>query len=93
MKCNILKKLYYRSEIEDLEQKVSREREKYQLSTQEDSIGISTIPPLNIKDKVLASFQPVLLTPATIKSSPSKISIPSRAGLQSNNIFSLWEER
>uniref|UniRef100_A0A0K8T3A0 Uncharacterized protein n=4 Tax=Lygus hesperus TaxID=30085 RepID=A0A0K8T3A0_LYGHE len=41
-----------RSEIEDIERTVVKERERYQMSTQEDSIGISTIPELSISDKL-----------------------------------------
>lgn len=39
-------------EIEELEQKVQRERERYQLSTQSMSDGLSAIPILPINDSV-----------------------------------------
>lgn len=41
-----------RNEIEGIERTVVKERARYQLATQEDSVGISVIPYLNISDKV-----------------------------------------
>lgn len=41
-----------RAEVDDLERSLYRERERYQLTTQEDSIGISTVSPLAINDKM-----------------------------------------
>ncbi|KAL1110414.1 hypothetical protein AAG570_007945, partial [Ranatra chinensis] len=42
-----------RNEIEEIEQKVNREREKYQIATQEESVGISTVTLMNITDKMV----------------------------------------
>ncbi|XP_024081232.1 Bardet-Biedl syndrome 7 protein homolog [Cimex lectularius] len=42
-----------RAEIEELERAVLKERERYQLLTQEDSIGISVTPLLKITDKMI----------------------------------------
>lgn len=53
-----------RAEIEGIEQTVSKEREKYQLSTQAISSGLSAIPVMTINDAVkfpLLSFQFTLL--------------------------------
>uniref|UniRef100_T1IBT8 Uncharacterized protein n=1 Tax=Rhodnius prolixus TaxID=13249 RepID=T1IBT8_RHOPR len=41
-----------RNEIEGIERTVVKERARYQLATQEDSVGISVIPYLNISDKM-----------------------------------------
>lgn len=45
---------YFRSEIDFLEQAVAKEREKYQLSTQAMSSGLSAIPVMAINDTVIA---------------------------------------
>lgn len=42
----------FRNEIEDLEHKVARERERYQISTQSMSDGISAIPMMPVNDSV-----------------------------------------
>ncbi|XP_075234502.1 BBSome complex member BBS7-like [Lycorma delicatula] len=47
-----MKIIKLRAEVEELEQKVMKECEKYQSSTQEDSPGFSTIPFLSISDKM-----------------------------------------
>ena len=44
----------FRSEIEYLEQAVAKEREKYQLSTQAMSSGLSAIPVMAINDSVIS---------------------------------------
>lgn len=49
MKTKITK---LKSEIHELELKVAKERERYQLSTQSHSIGISAIPMLPVNDSV-----------------------------------------
>jgi hypothetical protein len=41
-----------RAEIESIEQAVAKEREKYQLSTQAMSSGLSAIPVMAINDSV-----------------------------------------
>ncbi|XP_073994440.1 BBSome complex member BBS7-like isoform X3 [Rhodnius prolixus] len=41
-----------KNEIEGIERTVVKERARYQLATQEDSVGISVIPYLNISDKM-----------------------------------------
>jgi hypothetical protein len=51
-KCNYHKSLDCRSEIEFLEQAVTREREKYQQSTQAMSSGLSAIPVMTVNDSV-----------------------------------------
>lgn len=43
-------------EIEELEQKISKEREKYLMLTQSDSGGISRLPNLIINDQVTWLF-------------------------------------
>lgn len=48
----IIISLFLRSEIEFLEQAVIKEREKYQLSTQAISSGLSAIPVMTINDSV-----------------------------------------
>jgi Bardet-Biedl syndrome 7 protein len=48
-----------RSEIEFLEQAVAREREKYQLSTQAMSSGLSAIPVMAINDSVIVTDPPL----------------------------------
>ncbi|RZF38664.1 hypothetical protein LSTR_LSTR003470 [Laodelphax striatellus] len=50
-----LKIIKLRAEVDDLEQKVMKEREKYESATQEDSPGFSTIPFLSITDKMWLS--------------------------------------
>nr|XP_018917653.1 PREDICTED: Bardet-Biedl syndrome 7 protein homolog [Bemisia tabaci] len=47
-----LKVARLRAEIDEIEGKVAKEREKYQNLTQADSDGLSTIPPLSIRDKL-----------------------------------------
>lgn len=47
-----------RTEIEFLEQAVSKEREKYQLSTQALSAGLSAIPVMAINDSVIMQLRP-----------------------------------
>lgn len=42
----------FRSEVEFLEQAVAKEREKYQMSTQVMSSGLSAIPVMAINDSV-----------------------------------------
>lgn len=44
------------NEIEDLEHKVAKERERYQISTQSMSDGISAIPMLPVNDSVSLFF-------------------------------------
>lgn len=39
-------------EIEALELAVKKEREQYEILTQEDSAGLSVLPPLKINDRV-----------------------------------------
>lgn len=48
--------LFFRNEIEDLEHKVARERERYQISTQSMSDGISAIPMMPVNDSVCLNF-------------------------------------
>jgi hypothetical protein len=68
-------KRFCRSEIDYLEQAVGREREKYQLSTQAMSSGLSAIPVMAINDSVTTfmsssirghSFLSFLITDLTI---------------------------
>lgn len=42
----------YREEIKEIEQKVQKERERYKLSTQSMSAGLSAIPMISINDTV-----------------------------------------
>ncbi|XP_059620344.1 Bardet-Biedl syndrome 7 protein homolog [Phlebotomus argentipes] len=61
-----------RSEIAELESKVSREREKYQQSTQAMSSGLSAIPMLNVNDSMVlcredASYDLSIEIPASIE--------------------------
>lgn len=44
----------FRAEIEFLEQAVTKEREKYQLSTQALSSGLSAIPVMTVNDTVIS---------------------------------------
>lgn len=57
---------FLRSEIEFLEQTVSKEREKYQLSTQAMSAGLSAIPVMIVNDSVILppTAVQVLIIPA-----------------------------
>ncbi|XP_054259865.1 Bardet-Biedl syndrome 7 protein homolog [Macrosteles quadrilineatus] len=47
-----LKIVRLRTEIEELEQKLVKERERYHIASLEDGIGISTIPFFNVTDKM-----------------------------------------
>lgn len=51
--CNYHIIIIHRSEIEFLEQAVIKEREKYQLSTQALSSGLSAIPVMTVNDSVI----------------------------------------
>lgn len=53
-------KNHFRFEIEELEQKLSKDREKYLMLTQGDSENISRLPNLIINQKVTAPFLTVL---------------------------------
>lgn len=44
--------IIYRFEIDEIEQQVNREREKYQAATQDKVDGLSAIPFIAINDKV-----------------------------------------
>lgn len=48
----IISYINYRFEIDEIEQRVNREREKYQAATQDKVNGLSAIPFISINDKV-----------------------------------------
>jgi hypothetical protein len=48
----IISYINYRFEIDEIEQRVNREREKYQAATQDKADGLSAIPFISINDKV-----------------------------------------
>lgn len=50
----------FRSEIEFLEQAVIKEREKYQMSTQALSTGLSAIPVMTVNDSVCNKFMSII---------------------------------
>jgi hypothetical protein len=45
--------MIYRFEIDEIEQRVNREREKYQAATQDKADVLSAIPFISINDKVI----------------------------------------
>jgi hypothetical protein len=47
-----IREIYRRGEIEELQSKVTRERDKYQMAAQSHVGGLSAIPFFSVNDKV-----------------------------------------
>lgn len=46
------KNYFYRTEIDELEEKIHKERERYQATSTDDDFAVSAIPMIAINDKV-----------------------------------------